>query len=63
VAAEAKRSEQPSGLTQTIHGHSDWQNNITQSDYMINYKTFCGTFMVWLLLVVEKNDFKDGRFA
>jgi len=30
---------------------------------MIVYKTFCVTFMVWLLLVVEKNDFKDSRFA
>jgi len=30
---------------------------------MINYKTFSVVGLVWLLLVVEKNGFKDGRFA
>jgi hypothetical protein len=55
--------EQSSASAQIICGHSDWQSNTTQLSYMINYKLFNVVVVVWLLLVVEKNDFKDGRFA
>ena len=58
-----RRIEQLSALAQTICGLSDWPSNITQLSYMINYKHCKVVVMLWLLLVVEKNGFKDDRFA
>ena len=52
-----------SSSAQTVRGHLDWENNITPTNYIMNYKTFNVVLLVLLLMVVEKNGFKDDRFA
>ena len=63
TATVESQPKQLSASAQTIYGHLDWANNIAPMNYIMNSKTFNVVLLVLLLMVVEKNGFKDDRFA